>query len=394
MELTARIPELIFKELRAELNESESKELKEWIDRSEEHRAFYEKFISEEGLHAEMVEFYEFKKNVFEKISREVPELRPRVVPLYSKSVWLYAAAVIFVILVAGGYVWRSRVARAPIVKEQDIAGHFRNDLPPGGNKAVLMLADGSSIVLDSARIGVLTHQSGAKILKLNSGQLVYNNLIHEKPTSLAYNTLVTPRGGQYEVVLPDGSKVWLNAASSLRYPTSFTGKDREVELKGEAYFEVAKNEEKPFRVRVNDIAVSVLGTSFNIMAYPDEPVVKTTLEEGTVKVLRGSKGIILYPGQQARAENNELKLVRGVDMEEVIAWKNGLFKFNGADIEAVMRQIGRWYNVDIVYQGAKTTNDFSGIISRNTNISNVLKILEYSGVHFRIENNTVTVLP
>jgi transmembrane sensor len=393
MELTARIPELIFKELRAELDESESKELREWIDRSEEHRAFYEKFISEEGLHAEMVEFYEFKKNVFEKILREVPELRPRVVPLYSKRAWLYAAAVIFVILVAGGYVWKNRQARAPVVKEQEVAGHFRNDLPPGGNKAVLTLSDGSSIVLDSARNGVLTQQSGAKILKLNNGQLVYN-LIHEKPTGLAYNTLVTPKGGQYEVVLPDGSKVWLNAASSLRYPTAFTGKDREVELKGEAYFEVAKNEEKPFRVRVNDIAVTALGTSFNVMAYPDEPVAKTTLEEGSIKVLRGSKGILLYPGQQARAENNELKLVRGVDMEEVTAWKNGLFKFNGADIETVMRQISRWYNVDIAYEGAKTTNDFSGVISRNTNISNVLKILEYSGVHFRIGNNTVTVLP
>ena len=389
----ARIPELIFKELRAEITDSELEELKEWVARSEGHRIFYEKFISEERLHAEMVEFYEFKKSVFEKISREVPELRPRVVPLYSKGVWSYAAAVILLVLMAGGYMWRNRSVPSPADKGKDVVRHIGNDRLPGGDRATLTLADGSSIVLDSAHNGMLMRQSGAKILKLNNGQLVYNS-IHEKPAGIAYNTLVTPRGGQYQVVLPDGSKVWLNAASSLRFPTSFTGKDREVELKGEAYFEVAKDAGKPFKVNVNDIAVTVLGTSFNIMAYPDEKAVKTTLQEGAIKVMRGSKGILLHPGQQARTEEAGLKLIRDVDMEEVTAWKNGLFKFNGADIETVMRQLSRWYNVDIVYQGTKTSNSFSGIISRNTNISNVLKILEYSGVHFTIEGDTVKVLP
>ena len=394
MELTARIPDLIFKELRAEIDEAELAELRDWVSRSEEHRAFYEKFTVEEKLHAQIIEFYEFKKNVFEKISREIPGLRPRMVPLFSKRMWAYAAAVIFLVLAGGGgYIWMNRDPAPGAVGKEDMSGHFGNDIAPGGNKAILTLGDGSTIVLDSAHNGSLAQQGNARVVKLDSGRLAYN-VLHEKPTGIVYNTLATPRGGQYQLTLPDGSKVWLNAASSLRYPTAFTGKDREVELTGEAYFEVAKNAEKPFKVKVNDLTVDVPGTSFDIMAYTDEPAVRTSLLDGAVRVEQGNTALLLHPGQQAGLVNSELRLTGEMDPEEVLAWKNGLFKFNGAGIETVMRQISRWYNVDIVYEGEKTTHSFSGVIGRNTNMSNVLKILEFSGVHFRIERNTVTVLP
>jgi ferric-dicitrate binding protein FerR (iron transport regulator) len=395
MELTARIPDLIFKELRAEINETELQELKDWVSRSEEHRLFYEKFVSEEKLHAQIVEFYEFKKNVLEKISREIPSLRPQVVPLFSKRVWTYAAAVIFLILAAGGgYIWMHRSPGIVVTGGKDLAKHFRNDVAPGGNKAVLTLGDGSTIVLDSAHTGVLSQQGNAKVQKLDSGQLAYNTL-YEKPTGVVYNTLVTPRGGQYQLVLPDGSKVWLNAASSLRFPTSFQGKDRQVELTGEAYFEVAKNRTMPFKVKVNNEAeVEVLGTHFNIMGYKDEQTMKATLLEGSIKVSKGIISKMVRPGEQAQLNaRGELEIVKDADVDEAIAWKNGYFQFHIADIETVMRQLTRWYDIDVYYESKKPEGHFLGEISRNNNLSDVLKMLEVNGVHFRLEGKKLIVL-
>ncbi|HWK05563.1 MAG TPA: FecR family protein [Puia sp.] len=395
MDLTARIPDLIFKELRAEINDSESRELKEWVSQSNEHRIFYEKFISEEKLHAEMIEFYEFKKNVFEKICREIPALRPPVVPLFSKRIWSYAAAVIFLVLIGGGgYWWMHRSSEAPVAGGQDLPKHLKNDVSPGGNKAVLTLADGSRIVLDSAHNGVLSQQGNSKVQKLDSGQLAYNTL-HEKPAGIVYNMLATPRGGQYQLVLPDGSKVWLNATSSLRFPTSFTGKDREVELTGEAYFEIKGNKAMPFKVKVSrDMEVEVLGTHFNIMAYEDESAIKTTLLEGAVRVTKGGTSKMVKPGQQVQLNGKgELDVVGDVDVEEVVAWKNGYFQFHIADIETVMRQLTRWYDVDVSYEGKKPEGHFLGEISRNNNLSDVLKMLELNGVHFRVEGKKLIVL-
>jgi ferric-dicitrate binding protein FerR (iron transport regulator) len=395
MEMTERIPELIFKELRSEITEVEARELQEWVASSEEHRAFYEKFVSNERLHAEILEFYEFKENVRVKIGREIPEMRTRVVPMFPRRVWFYAAAAaVLIVFVMGVDYWlMSHRVKSPATEVQHVAGAMQQDVLPGGNKAVLTLGDGSSIVLDSAHNGALVQQGGTKITKLDSGRLAYNAL-REEPSEIVYNTLATPRGGQYQLVLPDGTKVWLNAASSLRYPTSFTGKERLVELKGEAYFEVAKNTARPFRVRVDDMKIDVLGTSFDVMAYADEQTRKATLLDGAIKVSNDHASLLLHPGEQAASENTGLALVKQADVEEAVAWKNGLFKFNGAGIEAVMRQISRWYDVDVIYQGPKTTHSFSGVIGRDTNLSNVLKILEYSGVHFKIDHNTVTVLP
>jgi ferric-dicitrate binding protein FerR (iron transport regulator) len=268
------------------------------------------------------------------------------------------------------------------------------NDALPGRSKAVLTLANGSSILLDSVANGMLAQQGNATVVKLNNGQLAYNTLA-EKPTEVLYNTLATPRGGQYQLVLPDGSKVWLNAASSIRYPTAFAGKERKIEITGEAYFEVAKNTGVPFIVSTNGMDVKVLGTRFNVNAYDDEATIRTTLLEGAVLVTKDAATAILKPGQQSRlTKSGVINVINDTDIEEAVAWKNGLFSFKSADIKTVMRQIARWYDVEVVYE-KEVQEQFHTEINRNTNASKVFKILETTGgVHFRIEGKKVTVMP
>jgi ferric-dicitrate binding protein FerR (iron transport regulator) len=211
-----------------------------------------------------------------------------------------------------------------------------------------------------------------------------------------SFHTLVTPRGGQYQLLLPDGSKVWLNAASSVRFPTSFSGKERHVELTGEAYFEIAKDASRPFRVDApGGMQVEVLGTHFNIMSYTDENAINTTLLEGSVKVREGSVSSLLRPGEQASLNKASDGIsVSNADVDETIAWKNGLFRFEGATIEAVMKQIARWYDVEVIYKGS-VSKHFRGMISRSVDISQVIKMLELtSEVHFKIDGKTITVMP
>lgn len=263
----------------------------------------------------------------------------------------------------------------------------------PGGNKAVLVLADGRQITLDTADNGTIASQGNVQVVKLDSGQLAYNP--SGKAGAVGYNTLATPRGGQFRIILPDGSKVWLNAASTLRFPNAFTGSEREVQLSGEAYFEVAKNPSMPFRVKVNDMAVQVLGTHFNVMAYPDEPGIRTTLLEGAVKVEHGSKAMQLAPGQQVQlTPSGGMTLEKDVDVEEAVAWKNGYFYFNRESLQGVMRQIGRWYDAEIAYEGEIAPRQFGGKIERSSSVTEVLKILELSKVHYRIEGKKIIVMP
>ncbi len=273
----------------------------------------------------------------------------------------------------------------------------LKNDIAPGGNRALLTLADGSVVVLDSAKNGNISRQGGTTVQKSSDGHLVYNYRGSNRPAAseMVFNTIATPRGGQYQVVLPDGSKVWLNAASSLKFPTAFAGRERSVELTGEAYFEVVKNAAKPFRVKSTGQTIEVLGTHFDINSYADEPVVKTTLLEGSVKIVRGAENIVLKPGQQSSFSTmgtNPILINSNVDVNEVLAWKNEMFQFNEADIEVVMRQIARWYNVEVVFSRTSYEDHFSGKISRNENISQILKILELSGANFKIEGKKIIV--
>lgn len=269
----------------------------------------------------------------------------------------------------------------------------FKTDVAPGGNKAILTLADGSTIVLDNVSNGAITQQGGTNVIKLDNGVLAYN-AINTNEAEVLYNTITTPRGGQYQLTLADGSKVWLNAASSLRFPAIFFGKERKVELTGEAYFEIAKNVNMPFKVEVKKMVVQVLGTHFNINSYDDEAVIKTTLLEGAVSVKKDNNLRQLSAGQQAQLNNKgEIELIDNVDTEETIAWKNGKFIFTGNDIQSVMRQLGKWYDIEVEYRGDLTNEEFVGIISRNVNISQILEMLEKTrAVNFEIKDRKVIV--
>ena len=331
----------------------------------------------------------------------ETPE--SAAIPMY-KRIWIRvaAAAIIFITLSVGGYFIFNNPEPKQIVgieKQQP----YKNDIPPGGNKAVLTLANGTQIVLDSAANGSLTQQGNTKIIKLDNGQLAYDPLNHSSTSlrtgEVLYNTISTPEGGQYQIILADGSKVWLNAASSLRFPASFSGKERKVELTGEGYFEVAKNTSKPFIVSVNDMQVEVLGTHFNVNAYSDESSIKTTLLEGSVKIKNeipsnsGSSSILLAPGEQADfTKDHNFKINSHANLEEVIAWKNGNFEFNNTPVADIMRQVSRWYNVEIDYRGPQSGHILTGKISRNVNLSSLIGMLQYTGVNIKIEDKKIII--
>jgi transmembrane sensor len=262
-------------------------------------------------------------------------------------------------------------------------------------------LANGSQVILNGAKNGAIAKQGNTTINKTEDGTVVYNKTSSNKGSSsagLEYNELSTPRGGQYHLTLSDGTNVWLNAASSIKYPTAFKGNIRQVEITGEAYFEVVHNSSKPFRVMANGQIVQVLGTHFNINAYRDEPSIKTTLIQGAVKVSKGTISAILKPGQQSAltdaGNSSTIRVSDHVNTDQVLAWTNGRFSFNNADIKTGMREIGRWYDVDIVYEGNVPNIVFIGEIYRNVNLSKVLEILRYSKVNFRIEGKKIIVTP
>ena len=303
----------------------------------------------------------------------------------------LAAAAVLLILLGAGFFWWYRAIPRGAVM-----ATNITPAIIPGGNKAVLTLADGSTIVLDSARNGALGQQGSTRIIKLDSGRLAYAVNGNDVNTALQYNTISTPRGGQYQVVLPDGSQVWLNAASSLRFPVAFTGKDRSVTLTGEAYFEVAQHAGKPFVVRTRGMQVNVLGTHFNVMAYADEDRVKTTLVEGAVSVSQGNATSLMKPGQQAAIDDNGTRFnISRPDIEDVMAWKEGEFRFRKTDINTIMRQIARWYDVDIAYKGDLSGIRLYGSMTRKENVAQLLELLEQTGmVRFSTNGNKITVMP
>lgn len=316
-------------------------------------------------------------------------------------SLWKRVAAAAAILLVLGSASYflffnkeKNKIAKAGSNTVQKI------DIPPGGNKAVLTLGDNRIIILDSAKEGMLTQQGNTKILKLDDGQLAYNSLKDPSSspgaTEVLYNTITTPRGGQYQLTLADGSKVWLNAASSIRFPVAFVGSERKVEITGEAYFEVAKNPVKPFKVEVNGKQeVEVLGTHFNINAYDDEPLINTTLLEGSVKVtvFTTHDSRLITPGQQAQLNSNRhITLNRSPNIDQVMAWKNGVFNFEKADLSMVLRQLSRWYDVNIIFEGTIPQRIFEGEMQRDLNLTQVLRILERNNVHFRIVGKNLIV--
>jgi transmembrane sensor len=368
-----------------------------------EQRAAFEQLLhsmeSEESLQqmvdgsleqVEPVSAEETQEYLYERIKENYIKGKPAARVHFLRRPWLrYAAAIIIIAGIA--YFWKSNTG-----KEHTAASTNKSastDVAPGRDGAILTLADGRRLVLDSLSNGIIATQNGAQVV-LNNGALTYDQN-GDITSETAYNTMHTPKGRQFQLVLPDGTKVWLNAASSIKYPTVFTGDTRRVEIDGEAYFEVAKNAGMPFIVKIDDAnEVKVLGTHFNINAYDDEAAVKTTLLEGSVRIRHSASAAILKPGQQAViVRHSPLTIDHSPDLAQVMAWKNGLFNFNGYDIKAVMREIGRWYDLDIVYEAEPEPEEVMGELQRNLTLSQVMKILQKIHVKYRIEGRQLIVM-
>ncbi len=338
-------------------------------------------------------------------ITKGLPLAEVKPVKLYPKGRWRAAVAAAAVMLMVGGsyFFYGQQQAKVPSVTLTQI-----KDVLPGGNKAVLTLANGRKITLEDAGKGQLAVEAGIEIVKTADGQLKYifgaGDLLQSKANSKlagGFNIISTPRGGQYQVTLPDGTKVWLNAASSLKFPASFAVMDqRRVELTGEAYFEVAKlntsanGQEKavPFVVNTASQEVEVLGTHFNINSYADEPYVKTTLLEGSVRVKYKGRYQLIKPNQQALTSVDSDIMVSNINPKDDVAWKNGLFSFKDADLQSVMRQISRWYDMEVSYGQNLPIITFTGKIYRNDNLNKVLESIAYLGLEFRLMGRTIIV--
>lgn len=306
------------------------------------------------------------------------------------------AAAAILVVAAAGGWWWISQSQQPASPDTQPVArlAPAAQDIAPGTDKATLHLADGSSIVIDQHGRGVITRQ-GNTVVNQNGGQLSYQTAQAAGPEAAPLiNTLKVPAGGKFMLMLPDNSKVWLNANSSLTYAAAFSGPQREVTLSGEAYFEIAHDQQHPFIVKSDRSEVKVLGTHFNVSAYADDPVHAVTLCEGAVQLTVGDHRALLKPGEQASFRQQEEKIgIRSIDVEDAIDWKNGYFHFDNAGIEQVMNKIRRWYNIQVVYEGAKPTVKFTGMIARHEKLSRLLELLRTTGgADFEISNNQVIV--
>lgn len=409
-----RYQELAQKWLNHSISEEESEELFQWYNNAQENDIYIPRDYAENDQ--------ELKKRIFSQINYTISE--PSLSSSNNFQNWFAAAAAIIIAVISFSLFFSSesdekhqyvaekvstklksdiplnRVSpRSDFEKEESVTV---NDIEAGENKAILTLGDGSKIILDDAKNGILANQGGNSVLKAAQGEVIYSfindvkdPLTEDQQVPVIYNTIETPKGGKFQIVLPDGSKVWLNAASSLRFPTVFNGSKRQVELKGEAYFEVSHDKSKIFEVNTRNQVVQVLGTHFNINAYLDEPTVNTTLLEGSVRVsdLRTNMSQLLKPGEQSQL-SEQIDVINLKDTNEAVAWKEGYFQFDEADIKTVMRQIERWYDVSVVYEGNLPNYRFGGEIERNLSLLQVLKVLEKTKVHFRLEGREVIVMP
>jgi ferric-dicitrate binding protein FerR (iron transport regulator) len=326
----------------------------------------------------------DFKEKIRARIKNQIPEFNEH---RKTRRLWpriAAAASVIFLLGIAGYF-----YSKHPQPPQQQVA---KNDIAPGRNTATLTLANGQKIILSDAVKGKIAKQAGVNITKTANGQVVYTIAENNAAGAREFNTLSTAKGETYKINLPDGTQVWLNAASSLTYPARFTGPDRKVTLTGEGYFEVAKDKAHPFIVGTDKQDVTVLGTHFNINAYTNESATKTTLLEGSVRVSAENKDQIIKPGQQAALKDGNIK-VQEIDADQTIAWKDNNFDFDGEDIQYIMRMVERWYNVEVVYDGYNSSEKYYGGVSRYENVSEVLKSLESTKkIHFKVEGRKIFV--
>jgi ferric-dicitrate binding protein FerR (iron transport regulator) len=395
MEFEDRIPKLIIGYLRNTLSASQRQELFEWVNESESNSLYFNKAIDEKLLAEKLKHFN--RNDVTSRIDKTLESIDPDS-KSPNKGLWVkikkYTIAACLLLFVSSGiyYIIWSRVStKKDFLKTT--TNNNKNDVPPGTEKAVLTLADGTKVTLDNTANGTIAQQGNTVVMK-EDGLLAYNTDRNKSQSGILFNTLTTPKGGEYRsLVLSDGTKVWLNSVSSIHYPTAFFGKERIVGITGEVYFEVSKNRAMPFKVNVNGMQVEVLGTHFNINAYADEATIKTTLLEGTVKIVADGKASFLKPGQQASLNaNGEIKVSNDADVEEAVAWKNGIFLFKKDDIQTIMRQLARWYDVDIEFK-EPVSKLFYAEIPRNSTVSTVFEALEATGsIHFKIDGKKIIV--
>lgn len=377
--------------IRKTLTEAEHDELDAWVESSDDNMLLFEELTDEKNIEANLawMDKTSTEKNL--ELTKKKIEFTPEHKNLKAKK-WFYSIAASVILLVAAFGIYK--IINNKLSKQASITINEQSEIQPGGNKATLTLSNGSVIDLVSSPNGLIKGDSGTIINKSKDGEILYNDS-GTINSAASYNILTTPKGGQYKVQLPDGSQVWLNAASSLKYPTAFATSERIVELKGEGYFEITKDRTKPFKVKLADSSeVKVLGTHFNVMAYENEKVKEITLSEGSIEISKDNNKQNLIPGQQGRIISSKIVLVNSVDTDQVIGWKNGQFIFHDADIQSIMRQVARWYDVDIKYETVNTQH-FNAIISRKDPVLRLLHILEETGqIHFKIENKIIYVLP
>lgn len=398
------IARLLYRHLNGTISEPEMAELQDWLTASDDHRRFADELSGDLTVGKLVVqELADEEQRVEEALLQRAksqlvfaePSSQPAIHRVHFLRRWWWAAASIIVLLGAGTYLWfttQNKPSGVAIVRP----GATEKDIAPGHNGAILTLADDTQVVLDSLGNGVIATQNGAQVV-LEDGQLAYDPT-GRSTDNIVFNTMTTPKGRQFQVTLPDGTKVWLNAASSIKYPTVFAANERIVEVDGEAYLEVAKNPKQPFKVKVRDgTTIEVLGTHFNINAYVDEANIRTTLLEGSVKVANGADEALLQPGQQAEIKDKgKIQVIKDANIEKVMAWKNGLFNFEGVKLEEVMRQLSRWYNIEVVYAKGVPDIKIGGEMSRNVMLSDLIKGLQELEVNFRLEegNRRLVVLP
>lgn len=382
-----------------DITEDENQLLNEW-KKKDGNEAKFDAIVGGETRALDLSRYLQIKQSKEsnrDKYLNAVDIYRPAIKTYWWNGWKTYvAAASVIGLLSIIGYKWYESINQA---NKTETAKLVQQDVKPGQFKAKLTLDDGSVIVLDSAAKGKLTQQGNTHIIN-NNGQLLYKE--EGSPGKAVYNTLTTAKGESYETVLSDGTKIWLNSQSSVRFQVPFTGNERQVEITGEAYFSVAHDTHKPFHVIQNGVDVEVLGTEFNMNSYGDEPDIKTTLLKGRVKMSKGFSTTILLPGQQAIFNKQTEKLDRldNVNVEEAVAWKNGYFQFEDANLQTILRQVVRWYDVDVEYQGNIPQRQFQGKIPRNSSLSQVLETLENmealknNRIHFTMEGKKIIVMP
>lgn len=382
------IAQLIQKYLKEELSEEELQQLQDWQQQSEGNRRIFNKLTDDEYLMQAVTDHYKIDSDevALQKINARIDaDQQPQNTDTYTgaRTIWLrltVAAAILVVLATSAVYIFRKKQQNAGVAQSTQST----QDIAPGGYSATVTLADGRSIALDSAGTGQLPQQGGTQVLNKN-GQLVYTEAVGHGQSEVIWNTLSTSKGQTYPLLLSDGSRVTLNSESSIRFPVSFTGNLREVQVTGEVFFQVAHDAQKPFKVTAKGMDLQVLGTSFNVNAYDDEDAVKATLVEGSIQIKKGIQKKVIKPGQQAQVLANEIKISE-VDVDKIIAWKQGYFRFKEDKLSDAMKNLARWYNIEVVFEGNAGEVKISGDIHRSSNLSDVLKLLTAMDLSARIE--------